>query len=40
MLKIFKKKKFKFFDLGQNSNDKVDYPDYAHKLSKVIKKKK
>ena len=25
-------------DVGANSNEKVDYPDYAHKLSKVINK--
>ena len=24
--------------MGANSSEKVDYPDYAHKLSRVIKK--
>ena len=25
-------------DIGTNSSKRVDYPDYAHKLSKIIKK--
>ena len=30
-------KKINFYDLGPNSNSSVDYPDYAHKLSKKVK---
>ncbi len=33
-------KKFNFLDLGAFSNDSVDYPDYAEKLSKEISSKK
>ena len=32
------KKKVKFTDVGANSKKSVDYPDYAHKLSKFIKR--
>ena len=32
------KKKKKILDLGTNNLDSVDYPDYAHLLSKKIKK--
>ena len=32
-------KKIKVLDLGTNSSSSVDYPDYAHKLSKKINKK-
>ena len=31
------KKKFKYSDLGPMNDDKVDYPDYAHKVAKKIK---
>jgi len=31
------KKKIKYIDLGPFSNDRVDYPDYAHKLAKKVK---
>ena len=31
------KKKLKFQDLGPYNNDKVDYPDYAHKVAKRVK---
>jgi len=31
------KKKIKYTDLGPFNNDKVDYPDYAHKVSKKVK---
>ena len=31
------KKKIKYNDLGPFSNDRVDYPDYAHKLAKKVK---
>tara|TARA_B100000287_G_scaffold153609_1_gene145137 strand:- start:28 stop:468 length:441 start_codon:yes stop_codon:yes gene_type:complete len=30
------KKKFEFTDFGTNSEESVDYPDYAHKLSKRV----
>ena len=36
--KFLNRKKLKIKDVGANSNEKVDYPDYAHKLSKVVKK--
>jgi ribose 5-phosphate isomerase B len=36
--KSFIKKKIKLFDLGPNSNSSVDYPLYAHKLSKKVSK--
>ena len=36
--KFLNRKKIQIKDVGTNSNEKVDYPDYAHKLSKVIKK--
>ena len=32
-----KRKKLNFQDLGPKTADRVDYPDYAHKLSRVIK---
>ena len=32
------KKKVKITDVGANSKESVDYPDYAHKLSRIIKK--
>ena len=31
------KKKFKYTDLGPMNDNKVDYPDYAHKVAKKIK---
>ena len=31
------KKKIKYIDLGPFSDDKVDYPDYAHKVAKKVK---
>ena len=31
------KKKISYNDLGPFSNDRVDYPDYAHKLAKKVK---
>ncbi len=37
--KNLSKRKILFKDIGVKSNDSVDYPDYAHKLSKIIKKK-
>ena len=30
-------KKINFTDLGPKSNKRVDYPDYAHKLAKMVK---
>ena len=35
--KFLKKKQNKILDLGTNSTTSVDYPDFAHKLSKKIK---
>ena len=32
-----KKKKLMFQDLGPYNNDKVDYPDYAHKVARKVK---
>ena len=32
------KKKIILKDIGTKSSEKVDYPDYAHKLSKIVKK--
>ena len=32
------KEKFSFSDLGTDSSDSVDYPDYAHKIGKIISK--
>ena len=34
------KKKLKFSDLGPNSDIRVDYPDYAHKVAKKVKTNK
>ena len=31
------KKKIKFNDIGPNNKNKVDYPDYAHKVAKKVK---
>ena len=37
-IKIFlNKKRYKFTDLGHKNDDKVDYPDYAHKVAKKVK---
>ena len=37
-IKIFlKKKKYSFIDLGPNSDNRVDYPDYAHSVAKKVK---
>ena len=35
---FLRRKRIHVKDVGANSNEKVDYPDYAHKLSKVINK--
>ena len=37
--KILTKKKFSLIDVGTKSNDSVDYPDFAHKLSRIVKTK-
>ena len=37
--KYLSMKKFEFNDLGPNNDDKVDYPDYAHKVANKVKKK-
>ena len=34
------KKKIKYIDLGPFSSDRVDYPDYAHKVAKRVKTNK
>jgi len=34
------KKKIKYTDLGPFNNDKVDYPDFAHKVAKKVKTNK
>ncbi len=34
---LLKKKKLKFEDLGPSNDNRVDYPDYAHKLAKKVK---
>ena len=39
-LKKHFKKKYNFLDFGANSDDSVDYPDFAHKLSQKISEKK
>ena len=37
-IKLFlDKKKIRYTDLGPYSSDKVDYPDYAHKVAKKVK---
>ena len=35
--KYLSRKKLDFKDLGPRSQDKVDYPDYAHKVAKKVK---
>ena len=34
------KKKIRYDDLGPNTDSKVDYPDYAHKVAKKVKTNK
>ncbi|MCF8224969.1 MAG: ribose 5-phosphate isomerase B [Bacteroidales bacterium] len=36
LVKHLKKKGIKVDDIGTNSNDAVDYPDYGHKLGKMV----
>ena len=36
--KFLLKKKLLIKDVGTKNNESVDYPDYAHKLSKILKK--
>ena len=38
--KFLLKRKLKFYDLGPYNNNKVDYPDFAHKVAKKVKIKK
>ena len=38
--KFLLKKKLKFNDLGPYNNNKVDYPDFAHKVAKKVKIKR
>ena len=41
IVKIYlSKKKFPFQDLGPVNKNKVDYPDYAHKVAKMVKTNK
>ena len=40
IIKYLKVKKIICADLGPKSNKNVDYPDYAHKLAKMVKKNK
>jgi len=35
--KYLLKKKLAFQDLGPNNDDRVDYPDFAHKVAKKVK---
>jgi len=38
LIKLYlNKKKFKYTDLGPYSAERVDYPDYAHKVAKKVK---
>ena len=34
---FLKKKKYTFIDLGPDNDNRVDYPDYAHSVSKQVK---
>ena len=34
------KKKLSFVDMGPHNNNRVDYPDFAHKVAKKVKTKK
>jgi len=34
------KKKLSYFDLGPNNDDRVDYPDFAHKVARRVKTNK
>ena len=36
--KFLLKKKLSLKDVGTKNDDRVDYPDFAHKLSKILKK--
>ena len=36
--KFLLRKKLLFKDVGTKNDDRVDYPDFAHKLSKILKK--
>ena len=38
LIKIYlDKKKIKYFDLGPDNDNRVDYPDFAHKVAKKVK---
>jgi len=40
-IKIFlSKKKINIIDLGPKNSDRVDYPDYAHKVARMVTKNK
>ena len=37
-IKIYlERKKYKYFDLGPENDNSVDYPDFAHKVAKKVK---
>ena len=38
--KFLIRNKLSIRDVGTKNNERVDYPDYAHKLSKILKKNK
>ncbi len=38
VINLFEKYKLEYKDLGTNTTDSVDYPDYAEKLAKAIEK--
>ena len=38
--KYLSKKKLSFFDLGPYNDDRVDYPDFAHKVARKVKTSK
>ncbi|MBR1926122.1 MAG: ribose 5-phosphate isomerase B [Clostridia bacterium] len=40
VIKLLEKHKVEFKDLGTNTTDSVDYPDYAKKLAKELEKNK
>ena len=40
-IKVFLNKKgYKYFDLGPTNDNRVDYPDFAHKVAKKVKTNK
>lgn len=39
IISYLEKKGYKIFDLGTNSEEDVDYPDYGHPLAEAVEKK-